>query len=77
VGVHDEWEFNEWLHGETGHPMGYAFQAWSASMYIYAHHAVATGEVPLFDALLHAVPTASVSEAVSSADRTDQPSLEF
>jgi len=51
LGVHKEWEFNEWLHGETGHPMGYALQAWSASMYIYAHHAVMTGEVPLFDAL--------------------------
>ena len=51
LGVHEEWEFNEWLHGETGHPMGYAFQAWSASMYIFAHHAVMTGEVPLFDAL--------------------------
>jgi glycogen debranching enzyme len=45
------WEFNEWLHGETGHPMGYALQAWSAGMYLFAHHAVKTGEVPLFDAL--------------------------
>jgi hypothetical protein len=51
LGVHEEWEFNEWLHGETGHPMGYALQAWSASMYLYAHHAVMTGEVPLFDSL--------------------------
>jgi glycogen debranching enzyme len=61
LGVHEEWEFNEWLHGETGHPMGYAFQAWSASLYIYAHHAVMTGEVPLFDALSQATPAASVS----------------
>jgi glycogen debranching enzyme len=51
LGVREEWEFNEWLHGETGHPMGYAFQAWSASMYLYAHHAVMMGEVPLFNAL--------------------------
>jgi hypothetical protein len=50
-GVRDEWEFNEWLHGETGHPMGYPLQAWSAGMYIYAYHAVKTGETPLFDAL--------------------------
>ena len=57
LGVREEWEFNEWLHGETGHPMGYAFQAWSASMYIYAHHAVRTGEVPLFDALYQGVST--------------------
>jgi len=51
LGVHEEWEFNEWLHGQSGHPMGYAFQAWSAAMYIYAHHAVQTGETPLFDEL--------------------------
>ncbi len=52
LGVHEEWEFNEWLHGETGHPMGYPYQAWSAGMYVYAYHAVKTGELPLFDALI-------------------------
>jgi GH15 family glucan-1,4-alpha-glucosidase len=51
LGVREEWEFNEWLHGETGHPMGYPLQAWSAGMYLYAYHAVTTGETPLFDAL--------------------------
>ncbi len=51
VGVHHEWEFNEWLHGRTGHPMGYAYQAWSAGMYLYAYHAVQMGRVPLFDDL--------------------------
>jgi glycogen debranching enzyme len=51
LGVRDEWEFNEWLHGETGHPMGYPYQAWSAGMYVYAYHAVKTGETPLFDIL--------------------------
>jgi len=51
VGVREKWEFNEWLHGETGHPMGYPYQAWSAGMYIYAYHAVHDGKVPLFDAL--------------------------
>jgi glycogen debranching enzyme len=56
LGVHREWEFNEWLHGETGHPMGYALQAWSAAMYIYAHHVVHTGEVPLFDSLCQRAP---------------------
>lgn len=52
LGVRAEWEFNEWLHGETGHPMGYPYQAWSAGMYIYAYHAVKTGKTPLFDALV-------------------------
>jgi len=44
-GLDDEWEFNEWLHGESGHPMGYAQQAWSATMFLYAEHAVRTGEL--------------------------------
>ncbi len=36
-GIHNEWEFNEWLHGITGKPMGQEFQAWSAGMYIFAY----------------------------------------
>lgn len=51
LGVHDEWEFNEWLHGVSGHPMGYPYQAWSAGMYVYAYHAVKSGKTPLFDEL--------------------------
>ncbi len=38
LGTHHEWEFNEWCHGETGRPMGKAYQAWSASEYIHACH---------------------------------------
>jgi len=48
LGVKEPWEFNEWLHGETGNPMGYAFQAWSAAMYIYAYETVRAGRVPMF-----------------------------
>jgi GH15 family glucan-1,4-alpha-glucosidase len=51
AGVEQPWEFNEWMHGETGQPMGYAFQAWSAAMYIYAYEALNTGRLPLFDEL--------------------------
>ncbi len=51
LGVRGEWEFNERLHGRTGHAMGYPYQAWSAGMYIYAYHAVMTGATPLFDDL--------------------------
>lgn len=40
LGVHQEWEFNEWAHGRTGRPMGKAFQAWSASEFIHACHAL-------------------------------------
>lgn len=40
------WEFNEWLHGRTGRPMGVAQQAWSAALYLFAYRAVALGAVP-------------------------------
>jgi sucrose-6F-phosphate phosphohydrolase len=38
---HDrEWEFNEWVHGKTGRPMGKAYQAWSAASFIRACHEI-------------------------------------
>ena len=37
-GAAQEWEFNEWHHGETGRPMGKAFQAWSAAGFLRACH---------------------------------------
>ncbi len=39
-GIFREWEFNEWYHGQTGRPMGKAYQAWSASEFIAAYHEV-------------------------------------
>jgi sucrose-6F-phosphate phosphohydrolase len=36
LGRTQEWEFTEWAHGQTGRPMGKAFQAWSAATYIRA-----------------------------------------
>jgi sucrose-6-phosphatase len=36
LGKTHEWEFNEWVHGRTGLPMGKAFQAWSAAAYLRA-----------------------------------------
>lgn len=30
------WEFNEWVHGTTGRPMGKEYQAWSAAAYLRA-----------------------------------------
>jgi glycogen debranching enzyme len=55
-GMNEPWEFNEWLHGERGHPMGFPRQAWSAAMYLYADHAVHSGALPLFDDLVAAKP---------------------
>lgn len=34
----NNWQFNEWLHGKTGKPMGMAEQAWNAGTYILAYH---------------------------------------
>jgi hypothetical protein len=48
-GVGGEWEFNEWAHGVSGRPMGFARQSWSAAMYIYAYEAVRRGEAPFFE----------------------------
>ncbi|HYP17639.1 MAG TPA: HAD-IIB family hydrolase [Opitutus sp.] len=36
LGKAQPWEFNEWVHGRTGRPMGKAFQAWSAAAYLRA-----------------------------------------
>jgi glycogen debranching enzyme len=36
LGKNQEWEFNEWVHGTTGRPMGKAYQAWSAAAYLRA-----------------------------------------
>jgi glycogen debranching enzyme len=39
-GKYGQWEFNEWLHGITGNPMGIVKQAWSAGMFLYAYEVV-------------------------------------
>jgi glycogen debranching enzyme len=49
LGIRREWEFNEWFHGISGRPMGYAGQSWSAAMYLYAHDAVGQGRVNIFN----------------------------
>jgi len=36
LGRGQPWEFNEWVHGTTGRPMGKAYQAWSAASYLRA-----------------------------------------
>jgi GH15 family glucan-1,4-alpha-glucosidase len=59
--------FNEWLHGQTGHPMGFEQQAWSAAMFLYAEHAVRTGSLPLFDALIAAKPVSAVASEVNES----------
>jgi glycogen debranching enzyme len=36
----NNWEFNEWLHGKTGRPLGMAGQSWNAAMFVLAYHAL-------------------------------------
>lgn len=36
----NNWEFNEWIHGKSGVPMGMAGQSWNAAMFILAYHAL-------------------------------------
>lgn len=36
----NNWEFNEWMHGKTGKPMGMAGQSWNAAMFVLARQAV-------------------------------------
>jgi glycogen debranching enzyme len=49
LGKREEWEFNEWFHGLSGKPMGYAGQSWSAAMYLFAANAVEHGRVHIFN----------------------------
>ncbi|MDX1991175.1 MAG: glycoside hydrolase 100 family protein [bacterium] len=44
-GAAGAWEFNEWCHGLSGRPMGYAGQSWSTAMYLFAYNAVEQGRV--------------------------------
>jgi glycogen debranching enzyme len=49
-GLRHEWEFNEFLHGITGRPLGAVGNAWSAGMFIYAYQCVDQGDLlPPFD----------------------------
>jgi len=43
-----DWQFNEWLHGQTGAPMGMPGQSWNAALYLLAHHVLAE-RLRLFD----------------------------
>jgi sucrose-6F-phosphate phosphohydrolase len=47
AGIYDEWEFNEWLHGVTGRPMGKAHQAWSSASYIMAWKSLNQETIPV------------------------------
>jgi sucrose-6F-phosphate phosphohydrolase len=50
LGRDHEWEFNEWAHGQTGRPMGKAYQAWSAASFLRACHELEADPKSLPDA---------------------------
>ncbi len=49
-GKQGEWEFNEWFHGQSGRPMGFAGQSWSTALYLFAADAVSNNAVRVFNA---------------------------
>ncbi|MCL6567622.1 MAG: hypothetical protein K6T35_01750, partial [Meiothermus silvanus] len=51
LGRSQEWEFNEWIHGLSGRPMGHPLQAWSAGMYVFAYHWLRSGGTHLLPRL--------------------------
>lgn len=67
-GESQPWEFNEWMHGASGHPMGFAQQGWSAAMFVFAEKAFQTGQLPLFDDLLHAKPASAAANEQEELD---------
>jgi glycogen debranching enzyme len=40
------WEFNEWLHGETGEPAGMPGQSWNAALFLLGHAVLADRKLP-------------------------------
>ncbi len=42
----NNWEFNEWLHGKTGEPMGIPGQSWNAGAFLLAYHCL-NGDVKI------------------------------
>lgn len=49
LGKTQTWEFNEWVHGTTGRPMGKCYQAWSAAAYLRACQELHLGLEALHD----------------------------
>lgn len=39
----NDWQFTEWLHGQTLEPCGMPGQSWNAAAFLFAEHAVTTG----------------------------------
>lgn len=40
----NDWEFNEWFHGQSGKPMGMVRQSWNAALFVLAYRAQVLGD---------------------------------
>ncbi|MCX7996542.1 MAG: hypothetical protein N2691_02145 [Patescibacteria group bacterium] len=60
----NDWEFNEYLHGQNGTPMGMTFQTWNMAMYVAAYKAVSHTK-----AEQQTVPVVSMDELTEIRDR--------
>jgi hypothetical protein len=70
-GMDTDWEFTEWAHGNTGRPMGKAFQAWSAASYVAAYIACqGDTTIEVCESLLEELPLDAEPHGL---DRGDQP----
>jgi hypothetical protein len=77
AGKHGPWEFNEWLHGLSGRPMGHPQQAWSAAMFLYAHRRD-RATTPAFFAplrLVHAMRWSGVCSVISASHDSVRPAI--
>jgi glycogen debranching enzyme len=63
----NDWEFNEYLHGEHGTPMGIAHQSWNAALYIAAYRSVNEGRCLMIDGVKLPPATPTTSPPAGSA----------
>lgn len=62
----NDWEFNEYLHGQFGTPMGIAHQSWNAASYLLAYNATILNK-NLFDS--HSKSTGKERKSLNLADK--------
>jgi hypothetical protein len=56
----NQWQFNEWLHGQTASPSGMPHQSWTAAAFLIAQRALTRA---IFDVASKATPGANPERA--------------
>lgn len=62
----NNWQFNEYFHGQTHAPLGIAHQSWNAAMYLAAHQAVFAGKSFFLSGLSGAINSANPVRSLAS-----------